>query len=379
VASPRALIDARSPHPARYFAEIVAQMLHHGLPSRRRAGALLALLGRKGVPEESVAFLARRFPRRPRPELDRLLEQLAARWSELAAASKRLPRECPQLSAFALRRQGATTVFVFGDFPHPLLVAKLPGDVERLENEARALTEAELAGIAPRVLGRFETAYVQEGLRGGPLRVRPLTPKTALHLDWSGSQRQLAAALIRLAEVTAKRARPREFSDPLEPALERASLSATARRAAAAAWRDARRLEIAVLRHRDTSPQNCLFEEDRFAGIVDWERAHTDGAPGFDAWNAALAFLEHGAGLRRWSRERVIAIFREACQHSTFWREATLAARASARAAGAPETMLDSLEVAFFARRLLGRATAPDRFPTDSVTAANMLEMVCGR
>jgi hypothetical protein len=379
VARPRAIIDPRSPHPARYFAALTAQTLQHGLPARRRLGIVLAPLGRVALPESMFAAVARRFPRHGDEELDALVEEVAAGWSELAAASARLPSESPPLSALALERGGGKTVFLFGDSDRPLLVAKLRGDVEALENEARALSEAEPAVLAPRSLGRIGTAYLQEGLPGRALRVVPLGPEAAARLAWSDRHRQLGSALIRLAETTAKREKPREFHDPLEPALDHSSLSATARRAAAAAWRDSQRLDVAVLRHRDTSPQNSLFESDRFSGLVDWISASSAGAPGFDTWNAALAFLEHGAGLRQWSQDRVVAVFRAATDHSSFWREATRAARASARAAGVAETMLDVLEIAFFARRLIGRTAEPARFATGPGTAARMLEIVCAR
>jgi hypothetical protein len=377
----RAVIDPRSAQPARYLAALAAQALQHGLPARRRLGPVLAPLARLGLPEAAVAVAARRLPlpRHPHPELDGLLAEIATRWSDLAAASDRLPRECPPLSALALERGQARTVFLFGPSDYPLLVAKLPGDVEALENEARALTEAERAALAPRALGRFGEAYVQEGLPGRPLRVAPLTPEAAARLTWSDSHRQLGVGLVGLAETTAKRETPREFHDLLEPELERSPLSASARRAASAAWRDVRRLEIAVLRHRDTSPQNCLFEGGRLAGLVDWISARTAGAPGFDTWNAAVAFLEHGAGLRRWSEERVVAVFRAAQEGAPFWREATLAARAGAAAAEVPTAMLDSLEIAFFARRLISRIVDPGRFPTGPRAAAMMLEIVCAR
>jgi hypothetical protein len=379
VARPRAVIDPRSPHPARYFAALTAQTLQHGLPARRRLGVVLAPLGRAGLPESIVALVARRFPRRGDEGLDALVEEVAARWSDLTASSARLPSECPPLSALVLERGGGKTVFLFGGSERPLLVAKLRDDVEALENEAQALTEAEPAALAPRPLGRLGRAFLQEGLPGRALRVVPLGPEAAARLPWSDRHRQLGSALVRLAETTAKRGTPREFRDPLEPALDRSRLPANAKRAAAAAWRDPQRLDVAVLRHRDTSPQNSLFESDRFSGLVDWISAHSTGAPGFDTWNAALAFLEHGAGLRRWSQDRVVAVFRAASDHSSFWREATLAARASARAAGVPETMLEALEIAFFARRLIGRTAAPARFATGPRTAARMLGIVCAR
>jgi hypothetical protein len=72
-------------------------------------------------------------------------------------------------------------------------------------------------------------------------------------------------------------------------------------------------------------------------------------------------------------------VFRGAWEESEFWQEASLAARTSAQVAGVPDRMLDSLEVAFFTRRLLTRLATPDRFPTGPEAAGRMLEVACGR
>ena len=306
-----------------------------------------------------------------------MLEDVSSEWPRLAAASERLPEVAPPLSCLALRRASATTVFVFGDGPQPLLVLKIPGARDRLQNEADALERAEGVGVAPRSLGRVSDAYAQEALPGEPLRVEPMTPARSREATWSPSHAELADALTRLAEATTVPEVPTEFREPLEGALDVAGLSPAAKRAAAAAWSDASRLEVAVLRHRDTSPQNCLFEGERLTGLVDWEIAYETGAPGFDDWNAAVAFLEHGLGLVRWSEDRVRAAFAAAWGESDFGREARLAGRRSAAAAGVPERMLDSIEISFFARRLLGRVSHPDRFATGAVTAASMLEFAC--
>lgn len=363
----RIAIDLDSPWPARFAAAVIDQALRYGLPARRRGGPLLALLGRAGLPRRALAQALRRFPRRPRPDLDRLLEDLGPF----------LPVAPSDLSVLALRRSSATTIFVFADGPQPLLVVKVPGARERLQNEADALTRAAPVGVAPRFLGRLGNAFVQEALPGEPLLVEPLTPACSRRLVWSAHHTELAAALTRLASATSARDVPTEFREPLDAALSVAGLSASARRAAAAAWSDVSRVDIAVLRHRDTSPQNCLFEGERLSGLVDWENAYATGAPGFDVWNAALAFVEHGVGLVRWSEERALSAFTIVWEQSAFGREARLAGRQSAAAAGVPDGMLDALEVSFFARRLLGRVSHPDRFATGPVTAASMLEFAC--
>jgi len=370
-------IDLASPWPARFCASVIDQALRYGLPARRRGGTLLALLGRAGLPRRPLAEALRRFPKLPRPDLDTALSEVTSEWARLAAASDRLPAEAPELTALALKRASATTVFVFVDAPQPLLVLKIPGARDRLQNEAEALERAAAVGVAPRFLGQVGEAYVQEALPGEPLRVEPLSRARSRDLAWSPTHEELAGALTRLASATAVREKPSEFEEPLHAALGAAGLSAAASRAAAAAWSDVSKYDVAVLRHRDTSPQNCLFEGERLSGLVDWEIANATGAPGFDVWNAALAFIEHGVGLVRWSEERVRETFTTAWGESTFGRDARLAGRRAAAAAGAPDSMLDSLEVSFFARRLLGRVSHPDRFATGPATAASMLEFAC--
>ncbi len=133
-----------------------------------------------------------------------------------------------------------------------------------------------------------------------------------------------------------------------------------------------------MLRHGDTSPQNCLYGSDgRLAGVVDWEDAWSHAAPGFDVWNAALAYLERGVAASGWSQERVVDAFRGVWGESRYWRAAGAAGREAARAAGAGEGQLDALEVAFFGHRLIERLQEPDMFPTTPWTAARMLEIVC--
>lgn len=373
----RIVIDLASPWPARFGAAVIDQTLRYGMPARRRGGPLLALLGRTGLPRRPLAELLRRFPKRPRPDLDAALDAVRSEWARLASASERLPEAAPELSFLALRRASATTIFVFGDGPRPLLVLKIPGARDRLQNEADALARAAPVGIAPRELGQVGDAYVQEALPGEPLLVEALTPRRSRRLAWLPGHVELADALARLAAATTVREVPTEFREPVDAALEVAGLSAAARRAAAAAWSDVSRLDVAVLRHRDTSPQNCLFEGERLSGLVDWEIAYAAGAPGFDVWNAAIAFVEHGVGLVRWSEERAQEAFAAAWGESDFGREARLAGRQSAAAAGVPDGLLDAIEVSFFARRLLGRVSHPERFATGPATAATMLEFAC--
>jgi hypothetical protein len=134
-----------------------------------------------------------------------------------------------------------------------------------------------------------------------------------------------------------------------------------------------------VLRHRDTSPQNCLFESDRLAGLVDWENVSALGAPGFDVLNAAVAFLEHGVGLVRWSEDRVLQTFRAAWVEGRYGEGARAAAAESASGAGFPESLFGSLEIVFFGRRLGRRLASKSISTTGPETAAKMLELACAR
>ena len=351
-----AFADRDSVAAARLLVSLLDQRLRHGLPGRRRAGRVRAFAARTGVPVGVTAAMLRRLPPRRRPDIDRLLDELAA--AGLAD---------PPLSAAGLEGRAGLTVFVIAGAT-PVLVAKLPGDAARLEHEARALDEAARANVAPRYLGRAGAAYVQEAVAGVAL---PVTGE----LHWLAAHAQAVAALARLASATRTGTVPEQLREPLTTD----GLSSAARRAVEAAARDLGALRVAVLQHADTSPQNCLVRDGRFAGFVDWEEARFAGSPGFDVWNLAVATLEHGVGLSRWSDERLLETFRAAWTSSGFFGEARQAARDAAVAAGTRESLLDPLEVAFFTRRLLVRRRDPLRFPTGPLVAARMLEIVCGR
>ncbi|MGI8595178.1 MAG: phosphotransferase [Solirubrobacteraceae bacterium] len=144
------------------------------------------------------------------------------------------------------------------------------------------------AGLAPLVLGQVAKGWAQEALEGDPLRVEPLSPAGARRLGWPFLLGELARALTRLGEASRRRASPDELRRPLERALADGAIGSPTRRLLAAAWRDLRQLDVAVLRHRDTSPQNCLFSGGRFVGLVDWEDAAPLGARGYDTLNGPL-------------------------------------------------------------------------------------------
>ena|GEM_PF-6139190 len=376
----RARVDTRSPLAARQYAALIGQTLRYGMPARRRFGTVLAVAGRRGIPERLVASGLARFPKVADRRLDQLLDALADRWDELHDRSARLPAAPPMLTALGLDRSAGLTVFVFGEAPAPLLVAKLSaGGAGRIETEVKALRRAEGAAVAPLDLGTVGDAFVQEGLGGAPLRVEPLTPARAAGLRWTDEHEELAAALVRLASSTASATRPPTLAARVERALAHEGLAARARGSLAAAWRDVRGLEVAVLRHCDASAQNCLYSGRRLTGIVDWELAEVCGAPGFDVYNSALSYIEHGLGLVEWSQELAVEALARSWEHAPFWARARAAAREAARAAGVPDDRLDSLELVFFGSRIGDRLLMPEvKRGTDTATSARMCEIVAG-
>jgi Phosphotransferase enzyme family len=354
---PRAAFDVDSGPAARFCAALVSQSFRHGLPASKPLGRLRAATARSGLAARVPPSLLRRFPKRSRPDVDRVAEIVD-----------------PELRALALHRRTALTVFLFSDAVFPQVVAKLPGDSKRLERDVEALRRAEPAGAAPRFLGRAGDAYLQEALPGLAMAIEPVTLENAPGLVWRGEHEDVAEALVRLAAATATDAVPVQLAEPFDADDVRVET----RRAIAAAARDLRGLRRAVLTHSDTSPHNCICTGGRLSGFVDWEGARLHGAPGFDVWNHAVSYLEHGLGLVNWSEEIVAAAF-AAAWPGRFFAEARRAARRAAAAAGVQDGLHDALEVAFFARRLLVRVRYPRRFPTGVSSAARMLEVVCGR
>lgn len=379
----KATFDVSSPLPARFYVTIISEALRYGMPSRRRGGRALSLVARRGaLPKSLIARSLLSLRTTEEPEIDRLVGIVRRRWSTLTALTDRLPVSPPQLHALALHRSIGLTVFLFGAGDAPLLVLKVPTvQDERMDVETRALKEAEPASVAPRSLGSVDEAYLQEGIEGSPLEVQPLGPEDASALRWTERHHELSLALARLGERTAKRGSAVELGDDRIDALrDDLCLSQATRRIASAAWHEARRLNVAVLRHVDTSAQNCLFSRSgAFAALVDWESARSFGAPTWDVWNSAISYLEHSVGLKRWSGERVAETFRASYEGSQFWIGARSAASAAAEAALVPAELVEPLEVAFHASRL-GRLLAdPQAFATGVPAARRMLEIVCAR
>ena len=366
--------------PVAYLGSLIRQTLRYGMPARRY-GPVGAWTITHALPRGLVETALRARRRRERPEIDRLLDDVTEAWGELANRSPRLPAKAPEhLTALVLQRRSAETVFVFGEGRSPLLVCKTPRDgSETLELEERALNEADVAGVAPRSLGKLGSVFVQEALPGAPLEVDPVTPDNAARLPWRSEHGMLAQGLLRLAETTVRTGPPQELRAGVREALEKANLERSTFQTARAALEDLDAFSIAVLRHGDTSAQNCLFNDGAFVGLVDWEIARSRGAPGFDVLNAAVALIDHGVGLVRWSEERAVTCFEMAWKTSDFFEGARASARAATLVTGASDADYERLEVAFFARRLASRAASPSSYATGPAAAAQMLELVCAR
>lgn len=373
----QAKVDVRSPHPARFYARLISQAVRYGLPAARAGGVGMAWLAQRDLPYGAVTKLVSRLPRSEDKDTDATVRAIIEHWPALASRSTRLSERAPELNALVLVRSAGRTIFLFGPHADPLLVAKVPNSSDRaVDKEVVALQEVEAQAVAPRYLGTIVQARVQEAVSGAPLEVEPVSASSAALLRWTSGHAAVGDALEKIARATAKDRVPDELGDRLMDAvLQEAPLTEKTRGCLRDALRSLGRLDMAVLKHGDTSAQNCLVDRDR-AYLVDWEGARTSGTPGFDVWNLGLAYLEHGVGLKRWSQEDVLDAFRNAWD-GPFFGDVRAGAGRAARAAGVEEEQLRPLEVAFFARRLAHRMANPKAFPTTAATAAGMLETVC--
>jgi hypothetical protein len=370
--------DATTPAPASYLAALLDASLNHGIPARRPLGQMWSWAGRRGLPTSTLTVLLRLLPRRESPRTDALLQRVGAAWSTFAHEGRRLPRHAPELHALEVQRSAARTTFVFGEGTFPLLVLKEPHSGHSGTSlEVAVLKGVRALDIGPRVLGDFPDFALQEGLPGLPLKVLPVRRSNAGRLQWRKDCDQLVVALSRLAVASARRSQaPGGLLNNMEKACEYPLISPL-RDLVNAARRDLQGLGISVVQHRDLSPQNWLVDDGRFAGLVDWELAVLDGVPGFDALHAAVALFEHGVGLHRWSGLEVTTCFEIAWQSAPLFVGARMAMRETARAAGVEEHLMDSLEIAYFARRL-GRSLSSDVYHLHPSTLARMLSVVCG-
>jgi hypothetical protein len=249
-----------------------------------------------------------------------------------------IPEHPDNLSVLALRRSGSLTIFVL-DASEPVVVGKIPiGDAQSVAVEESALLRAEPSGVAPRHVGTFGGASVQQAIRGAPLELVPLTPESAPHLSWSPEHQSVADALVRLSGTTAASTATDELDPWVGMASSDSSLGDKTRASVSAAVRDVRSIDRSVLRQVDTSVQNCLMHEGSFAGLVDWELAEERGVAGFDILNFAAAYLDHSLGLKRWSESAAVEAFELTWGGSSYMDRAREAAREAAAAAEVPDS-----------------------------------------
>lgn len=377
-----ATIGRSSPHPAAFYAALIGQTLRFGMPATRRGGKALAVLGRRGVPEAAMGVALRRLGRawaRPDATADGYLQAAREAWPGLADDDDTLPAP-GELDILVLRRAVATTIFLFAGDAWPALVGKVPlGDPAPVERETSALRAAAASSVGPHAFGPVVgLGHVQRGLRGRALHIEPLTPEKALRLSWTPQHDALARGLERLARDTVVHAPPAWWGDGVvNEAASHPSMTAATRNVVAAAVRRLREHPAGVLCHVDTSPQNLLFDGDRFTGMVDWEIAVPNGMPGRDLLNAASASIENGVALVRWDERSVVDTFVAAWLQSPFGRRAREAAGACVVAAGLPSDLVHATEIVFFARRVGHRMRAPDDHATSIDVALAVLEAVC--
>ena len=376
----RATIEAGSAQPARFYLALIAQTLQCGAPASRPGGRVWAKVVRQGIPERPLAGLLRRGGRVLRGGQPPIVsaELVAERWAELREADPTLP-PAEDLSVLELARASAVTTFVFGRSPVPLVVVKnARGSGAGVATEVAALQEAAGTGLAPSYLGSFPgLGEVQRGLPGHALAVRALTPHRSRELAWLPEHQAFADGILALSRATRKAVVPEPARNGVvQQALTHPGLSPRTRMAVAEAEAELERLEVSVLGHVDTSPQNILYENGRLSGLVDWADANTHGVPGADVLNAAMAYIELGVGLVRWDDRSLLGAFEGGYLASEYGRRARSAARACAEAAGVPPDLAHGLELTFFARRLGWRMRAPESFPTSAELALRALERV---
>lgn len=380
----RATIGRSTPHPSAFYAALIGQTLRFGLPASRRGGRALAVIGRRGIPENALgtAIRATGVVRATRDrDADLYLDAARAAWSDLEAHDDTLPPP-RDLDVLVLRRASAITIFVFAGAPSPALVGKVPlGDPGPIQRETQALVVAASCGVAPRSFGAVEgLGDVQRGLPGRALRVEPVFASSARRLAWSAQHEALAHGLQRLASATTTPQVGSWAGDAItEASLGHPGMTDATRQAMGVAVNDLLTHPLSVLRHRDTSPQNALFVGDRFSGLVDWEEATAAGMPSGDLLNAATAVIENGIGLVRWDERALIDSFLAAWFHSPFGDRARTAAKCCATAAGLPPELFPALELVFFGRRVGYRTLLPAEHPTSDAVALAVVEAVRAR
>lgn len=377
-----ATLDRTSREPARFYVSLVRETLRYGRPASRRPRLLWTALGRYGIPQNATAGLIRASGRlRSAPGPSQQVSIVMDSWDELVWRDPTLPPRGP-LSVLELQRSAAQTAFFFepGN-PTPLLVAKTAnGTNPGVTREAVALTRAAPAGVAPLSLGSLPGVdSLQRGLAGRALRVVPIRSGRASLLGWPDELTTLAEGLGDLAAATVATGRLEAVTDGfVDGVLAGTLLSSAARDAVATSFERVRALSTVVLTHQDVSPQNVLMSGGRLSGLVDWEVAEDAGLPGSDVWNAALAWLEQGVGLVRWSEADLLRTFEDAWCRGPFGMALRSAAERAVTRAGVAAELAPDLELVWLAQRVGYRAADPSGFPTSAELAARQVELVVG-
>jgi hypothetical protein len=380
VRAPRPTVfDASSPVPARYLARLLDAELNHGMPAQRRLGRVLSAAGRRRLPTRLMGQLVRVRRRRPRPDLDDLLGQVAAAWPDLAARTDRLPATAPLLGCALVERSAVDMVFVFGEGELPLLVLKRAlgeRSLAGLQRERAALVALAGHGLAPLHLGEVGGHWVQEALPGLPLRLSPVRPGNAPTLLRPAPFADLDRALEGIAALTARPGPPPETLVALLGRAAAHPLSPTAGRAVASAIVERERLGVTVLQHQDVSAQNWIVDGQQLSGLIDWETCSPTGTPGIDSVEAAVSVLEHGIALERWSDELVVEVFGPAWESSAYFEGTREATARAVQAAGLAAGLAEPFTVAYFAGRLGRKLAEPASQSLGAGALAAMLETV---
>lgn len=375
----KALVGTVTPGPARFFSSLLHFAFTYSAPLGNGAAGIRRALGRR-PPSASVLRAALRLaPRRERADLDALALDLFAAWPRLLDGAVGSAGADPKvIDLLALERRSALTVFVFTGDDRPVLVAKIPrGDANGPIREAEALAAAKGMAGAPRYLGRCRDAYVQEAVRGQPPPVRPLQPSRASEVRWETKHDELAEGLRALKVATVVPRAPQEaYPDRVREGALHAGLSAQTRQVVTDAADEVEALQVSVLKHGDLSPQNCLFDEGRLAGIVDWESAIPHGTPGYDLLNAGMAELEHRLALFVSSPSEYRDAIVRAWSDSGFCESLRASVADQLTAIDLDVDLAPAIEISFFARRLGHRLARPTGYVHRVQSAAEILHEV---
>lgn len=325
------VIHPRAVPPSRFLAKAVAyDAAEH--PRLRRVATVVG---------GSVALRHALGPARPDAAVDRLLDALHAGWGRLveAATPGRLPDRPPArdgMSVLVLDTEAASSVFVFGTDPTPLVVARLRGG----QGEHEALVRAKGSGVAPLPLGEVAGACVHEGVPAEAVEVSRSVAGDPGALRWTKQFRSLGHALIQVSETTRSLAPHTELTAAVAAVL---GSGVDVPSGVAAAVRDTEGVKLSVLRHGRPWGRDWLALHGGGTVLVDWKSAVPAGVPGFDVLDAAMSWFEQVSDADS---------FEAAWVRSPFFAGARRAAVDAMSAAGVPVPLHAGVMTAYFTFRL---------------------------